>query len=85
MKTIHLAIGALTILTAGLFAQQVAKQFAKENTWTAWRNHNTPCFPTAVACSADGRTVYLVVSTDNPDGKLLVSNDGGATWRLIQP
>jgi hypothetical protein len=81
MKSIHLVIGALAILAAGLFAQQVAK----ENTWAAWRNYNTPSFPTAVACSADGRTVYLVVSTDTPNGKLLVSNDGGATWRLIQP
>ena len=73
MKSTHIAIGALAILAAGLFAQEVASLFGRHST--------------SVACSADGKTVYLIISKsiDCNSGRLYVSNDGGATWRLIQP
>ena len=61
---------------------------------TAWAaswtksTSNRDQYPTAVACSADGRTVYLVVHWQsagaNASGRLLKSVDGGATWLEIE-
>lgn len=80
MKT-KIAVSLFVVLLA---AAAIAGQVAP-NGWRTWLNYDTDCSPQQVACSADGKTVYLIVKSERGSGKLLGSNDGGQTWRLIQP
>lgn len=74
MKKTHILVTLVASIACSLCAA----------TWSR-SSDNRFQYPTSVACSSDGRTVYLIVqqSPTSTLGRLLKSSDGGQTWSEI--